>query len=337
MKSPHPRPLSRKRERGEQLRSLLCSPLPLAGEGPGVRALWLLLFLLVLPVLALARDIPFLSGRIVDEANLLTPDARQRIEPKLAAFEQRTGAQVVVLTIESLQGDPIEDFTIRVAQTWKLGQQGKDNGAIFLIAKEERQMRIEVGYGLEPELTDAESGRILDNIVRPAFRQGDFAGGIEQGVDAILAALGGAEVPAEPAVPVPTQVPAGFKLILIFVLATFSLIAVTAGGCQSWFLYLFLMPFYLAFGSAVFPAFGFAPVIAWIVLFPILKAIFGRSGGSRRFASRGGWGGPFWGGGFGGGGFGGRGGFGGGFGSGGGGGFSGGGGRFGGGGASGSW
>jgi len=308
----------------------------MTSRSPSALAVLAVLCVLGSPAALQARDVPFLSGRIVDEANLLTPDARQRIEPKLAAFEQRTGAQVVVLTIESLQGDPIEDFTIRVAQTWKLGHQGKDNGAIFLIAKEERQMRIEVGYGLEPELTDAESGRILDNLVRPAFRQGDFAGGIEQGVDAILAALGGAEVAAEPAVPAPTQVPAGFKLILIFVLATFSLVAVTAGGCQSWFLYLFLMPFYLAFGSAVFPAFGFAPVIAWIVLFPILKAIFGRSGGSRRFASRGGWGGPFWGGGFGGGGFGGRGGFGGGFGSGGGG-FSGGGGRFGGGGASGSW
>jgi uncharacterized protein len=290
------------------------------------------------PVSAHARDVPFLSGRIVDEANLLTPTARAQIEPKLAGFERQTGSQVVVLTIQSLQGDPIEDFSIRVAQTWKLGRQGKDNGVIFLIAQEERLMRIEVGYGLEPQLTDAESGRILDNIVRPAFREGNFSGGIEQGVDAILAALGGAEVPEQPAETASDQVPVGFALILLVVVGTFSLVAVTAGGCQSWFLYLFLMPFYLTIGSSIFPApFSFAPLIVWIVLFPILKAIFGRSGRSRRFASRGGWGGPFWGGGFGGG-FGGGsfgGGRGGGFG--GGGGFSGGGGRFGGGGASGSW
>jgi uncharacterized protein len=303
----------------------------------------LALLLLLLPVVLLARDVPFLSGRIVDEAGMLSPEARQRIEQKLAGFEQRTGAQVVVLTIDSLQGDPIEDFAIRVAETWKLGQQGKDNGAIFLVARDDRLMRIEVGYGLEPELTDAESGRILDNIVRPAFRNGDFGGGIEQGVDAVLAALGGAEVaaePAMPAVPVPTHVPAGFKLILFFVLATFSLVAVTAGGCQSWFLYVFLMPFYLFFGGALFSElsglFIFAPLIAWVVLFPILKAFFGRKGGPRRSWPRGGgWvsgGGPFIGGGGFGGGFGG--GRGGGFG---GGGFSGGGGRFGGGGASGSW
>ncbi len=299
-----------------------------------MRVLFVLLFLLATAVLA--RDVPFLSGRIVDEAGMIPPDARQRIEQKLAAFQQRTGTQVAVLTVDSLEGDPIEDFSVRVASTWKLGQKGKDNGALFLIARQERLMRIEVGYGLEPELTDAETGRILDNIVRPAFRNGDFAGGIERGVDAILAALGGAEVPAAaPVAPEPTRVPAGFKLIVIFVLATFSLLAVTAGGCQSWFLYLFLMPFYLVLGSAVFPGFGLVPVIVWAVLFPILKAVFGRSGVSRRSGSRGGWGGPFWGGGFGGwgGGFGGgsRGGFGGG------GGFSGGGGRFGGGGASGSW
>jgi len=300
-----------------------------------VRVFFLVLVLLATAVFA--RDVPFLSGRIVDEAGMIPPDARQRIEQKLAGFEQRTGAQVAVLTVDSLEGDPIEDFSIRVAETWKLGQKAKDNGVIFLIARQERLMRIEVGYGLEPELTDAESGRILDNVVRPAFRNGDFAGGIERGVDAILAALGGAEVAAAPVAPEPTRVPAGFKLILIFVLAAFSLAAVTAGGCQSWFLYVFLMPFYLVLGSAVFPGFGLVPVIVWAVLFPILKAIFGRSGGSRRFGSRRGWGGPFWGG-WGGGFGGGRGGFGGGGRGGfGGGGFSGGGGSFGGGGASGSW
>jgi uncharacterized protein len=292
---------------------------------------------LVVPSCLLARDVPFLSGRIVDEAGIIPADVRQRIEPKLAAFEQKTGAQVVVLTVASLQGDPIEDFSIRAAQTWKLGQAGKNNGVIFLIARDDRLLRIEVGYGLEPELTDAESGRILDNTVRPAFRNGDFGGGIEQGVDAVLSALGGAEVPTAPAVAEETRVPAGFKLIILFVLALFSLGAVMAGGCQSWFLYVFLMPFYLVFGSLVVPGFGLGPVIAWAILFPILKLVLGRTGATRRIgSSRGGWGGPFWGGGFGGGwsgggGGGSRGGFGGG------GGFSGGGGSFGGGGASGSW
>jgi uncharacterized protein len=297
--------------------------------------------LLLLPAVAAAREVPYLSGRVVDEAGMIPAEVRQRIEQKLAAFEQRTGIQVAVLTIESLGGDPIEDFSIRVAEAWKLGQKGKDNGVIFLVAEQDRRMRIEVGYGLEPVLTDVESGRILDNIVRPAFRNGDFAGGIEQGVDAILAGLGGEEVPAEPAAGTQESergVPAGFLLIFLFVIGTFSLIAVTTSGCQSWFLYFMLMPFYYFFSSMIIPGLGLGLLIVWVVLFPILKALMsrgGRGGGPRRRGPRtiiAPWGGWWGGGGFG------RGGFGGGRGGGfGGGGFSGGGGSFGGGGASGSW
>lgn len=295
----------------------------------------LILFLLVLAPAAQAREVPYLSGRVVDEAAMIPADARQRIEQKLAAFEQRTGNQVAVLTIESLQGDPLEDFSQRTVETWKLGKAGKDNGVLFLVSEQDRQMRIEVGYGLEPELTDAESGRILANVVRPAFRNGDFGGGIEQGVDSVLSALGGEEVPQ--AVPTPAartgNVPAGFKLIILFVLGVFSLAALTSGGCQGWFLYLFLMPFYLMLGNLVMPGIGLVPVIAWAVLFPILKLFLGNSMARSSRGRRGGgfFGGPFIGGGFGGGFGGGRGG---GFG---GGGFSGGGGSFGGGGASGSW
>ena len=298
----------------------------------------LLLLLLVLAPAAQAREVPYLSGRVVDEAAMIPADARQRIEQKLAAFEQRTGNQVAVLTVESLQGDPLEDFSQRTVETWKLGKAGKDNGVLFLVSEQDRQMRIEVGYGLEPELTDAESGRILANVVRPAFRNGDFGGGIEGGVDSVLGALGGAEVPAaapEPAVG--PGVPAGFKLIVLFILGVFSLAAISSSGCQGWFLYVFLMPFYLMFGNMVFPGIGLIPVIIWAVAFPILKMLLGPSMTRHsRGRRRGGFfGGPFIGGGFGGfggGGFGGRGG--GGFG---GGGFSGGGGSFGGGGASGSW
>lgn len=296
------------------------------------------LFLLVLALApaAYAREVPYLSGRVVDEAAMIPPDARQRIEQKLAAYEQRTGNQVAVLTVESLQGDPLEDFSLRTVETWKLGKRGTDNGVLFLVAEQDRQMRIEVGYGLEPVLTDAESGRILDNVVRPAFRNGDFGGGIERGVDSVLSALGGEEVPqAAPAPAAETgNVPAGFKLIILFILGVFSLAALTSGGCQGWFLYLFLMPFYLLLGNLVMPGIGLAPVIAWAILFPILKLFLGNSMARSSRGRRGGgfFGGPFIGGGFGGGFGGGRGG--GGFG---GGGFSGGGGSFGGGGASGSW
>jgi uncharacterized protein len=279
------------------------------------------------------KAVPFLSGRVVDEAAMIPADVKQRIEGKLAAFEQRTGNQVAVLTVDSLEGEPLEDYSVRVAQTWKLGQKGKDNGVLLLVAKQDRKMRIDVGYGLEPTLTDLETSRIIDNAIRPEFQKGDFGAGIEHGVDAILTALDGGEVPAKPAAqPEGKGTPAGFVLIFVVVIGAFSLIALVSRGVQSWFLYLFLMPFYGLVPS--FTGLGIGPfgLVGWAVAFPILKLLFARSGMGQRFGAspRRPWGGGFWGGGggFGGGGF---------SGGGGGGGFSGGGGSFGGGGASGSW
>jgi uncharacterized protein len=284
----------------------------------------LLVFLLALAVpLAAELAVPFLSGRVNDNANMLPADAKLRIEQKLAAFEQQTGAQVVVLTLPSLEGEPVEDFSLRVAEAWKLGKKGKDNGVLFLISKQDRRMRIEVGYGLEGNLTDLKSGRILSDVVAPYFRNGDFGGGIEHGVDAILASLQGQEV-------VPTDADAqdgrttGEKaltgIIFALVIGVFSLAALFSRGLQSWFLYFLMMPFFSAFGIAV--------LIVWAVLFPILKLLFARKGWGKGLPTGGGgwWGGGGWGGGGGGG-----------WSSGGGGGFSGGGGSFGGGGSSGSW
>lgn len=159
----------------------------------------LLAALLVAP-LAAQRDVPFLAGRVVDEAGIVPPDVAARIDARLAAFEAETGNQVAVLTVGSLEGDPIEDFSLRVAETWKLGRAGVDDGVLFVVARDDRRMRIEVGYGLEAELTDLEAGRILDEIVAPRFRKGDFGGGVEAGVETIVASLQGAELPA----PAPT-------------------------------------------------------------------------------------------------------------------------------------
>jgi uncharacterized protein len=288
------------------------------------RTLVILLLVLASPLAAL--DVPFLSGRVNDLANLIPADARQRIEQKLAAFEQKTGAQVAVLTIPTLEGEPIEDFSLRVVEAWKLGKKGKDNGVLFLVARDDRRMRIEVGYGLEGDLTDLETNRIMDNVVAPHFRNGDFGGGIEKGVDAILASLEGQEVVApETGGAQEVRSPGGNAfsgLVFAFVIGVFALMAITTGGVMGWLLYFFMMPFILGFGLPV--------LIGWVVLFPILKLLFGRKLGSRT-GGRGGWwgGGPFIGGGGWGGGGGGW--------SGGGGGFSGGGGSFGGGGSSGSW
>jgi uncharacterized protein len=297
------------------------------------RAPILLVFLLALAVpltalIAAELQVPFLSGRVNDLANMIPADARQRIEQKLAAFEQKTGAQVAVLTIPSLEGEPIGDFSLRVVEAWKLGKKGKDNGVLFLISKQDRRMRIEVGYGLEGDLTDLETSRIMDNVVTPYFRNGDFGGGIEKGVDAILASLEGQEVVA-PEGGGATEVgsPGGNAfsgVMFAIVIGIFSLMALSTGGATGWILYFFMMPF--------ISSFGFPVLIGWVVAFPILKLLFGRKLGKRGPGSRGGWwgGGPFIGGG-------GWGGGGGGWSGGGGGGFSGGGGSFGGGGSSGSW
>ncbi|HEX3525505.1 MAG TPA: TPM domain-containing protein [Thermoanaerobaculia bacterium] len=166
---------------------------------PGLGALALLLLsgLPALPALA-DKPVPFLSGRVVDEAAMIPADTKRRIEDKLAATEQRTGNQVAVLTVDSLDGEPIEDYSVRVAQTWKLGQKGKDNGVLLVVAKQDRKIRIDVGYSLEPTLTDLETSRIID-LMRPDFQKGDFGIGIEHGVDAMLTALDGGEVPAPPA------------------------------------------------------------------------------------------------------------------------------------------
>lgn len=297
----------------------------------------ILLLLLAVPLAAL--EVPYLSGRVNDNADLVPDDVQQRIEQKLAGFEQKTGNQIAVLTVESLEGEAVEDYSLRVAETWKLGQQGKDNGVLFLISEQDRRMRIDVGYGLEAELTDLETNRIMDNVVRPYFRSGDFGSGVEKGVDAIVSSLEGQEVTPAPGADTAPQMARGektvFGLIFLVVISVFSMVAIFSQGCQSWFLYLFLMPFYATFPNLIFPGLGIGALIGWAILFPILKTLFGNRGGGGRGGPFGGLGGRR--GGFGpvilgGGGWGGGGG-----GWGGGGGFSGGGGSFGGGGSSGSW
>ena len=148
---------------------------------------------------------------------------------------------------------------MRVFQTWKLGREGVNDGALFVVARQERRMRIEVGYGLEDRLTDARSRQILDDIVRPHFRDGNFGAGIEAGVDAIAAVVEGASLPAAPTGPIPavrlrSSGSSCSRGIFLLVIGTFSLVALLAPGGVGWFLYLFLVPFYAAFPTAMLPA-----------------------------------------------------------------------------------
>lgn len=147
--------------------------------------------LLLLPLPVLALDVPRLTGRVNDYAGMLSPDATARIEQKLAGFERDQSTQIVVLTIPSLQGDDIDQFAIRVADQWKIGQKGKDNGVILILAQAERKVRIEVGMGLQGVLPDITAGRIIRDVMRPYLKNNNFDQGIEAGVDAIMAATKG--------------------------------------------------------------------------------------------------------------------------------------------------
>jgi uncharacterized protein len=138
-----------------------------------------------------ARGIPVLNARVNDNADMLSSSTEMQLESMLAALEQEESTQLAVLTIPSLEGESLEEFSLKVVEKWRLGRQGLDNGALLLIAKEERKIRIEVGYGLEGTLTDLESGQIIRNIITPRFRNGNFDGGVMDGVTAMVAAVKG--------------------------------------------------------------------------------------------------------------------------------------------------
>jgi uncharacterized protein len=149
--------------------------------------LWLALVALATP--AAAQTFPPLTGRVVDQAHLLTSEQVQDLTSKSAALEAQKGGQLVVATVNSLEGYPVEDYGYRLGRAWGIGQKGKDNGVILLVAPNEHKVRVEVGYGATPYLTDAMSGLIIREDITPRFKQGDFGGGIEAGTDALIKQL----------------------------------------------------------------------------------------------------------------------------------------------------
>lgn len=261
----------------------------------------LLLAFLLGAVAAQAQEFPKLTGRVVDVANLLDPQQEAALAAKLEALEKASSRQLVVATVPDLGGYPIEDYGYRLGRAWGIGQSEANNGTILLVAPAERKVRIEVGYGLEPILTDALTALIIHNAVLPRFREGDMAGGILAGADAVIQQL---QAPPEEA-----------EQRALAAAAAAQESRQSGGG-----------------GGSLFPLIFWGVVLVFIVI-PMLR---GRGRGRR--TRRGGMPVILWGPGLGGGG-GGFGGGGGGFGGfgGGGGGFSGGGGSFGGGGASGGW
>jgi uncharacterized protein len=290
-----------------------------------------LLLALLLPLAALAADVPPLKARVTDLTGTLNAQQREALEQTLAEFEARKGAQIAVLMVPTTQPETIEEYAVRAEEAWKLGRKGVDDSALLVIAKEDRRLRIEVGYGLEGALPDAIAKRIIDNDITPRFKQGDFYGGIRAGVDRIIRVAEGEKLPP-PAAHGPASSKSIDPSLLVFL---FGFVLVAGGILRAWF--------GRVLGAGV--SGGVAGFVSWMLLgslalafgIALLAFLFmlitgGLGGGTRRGGWGGGpwvgggpWGGTSGGGGFGGGGFGG------------GGGFSGGGGSSGGGGASGSW
>lgn len=144
-----------------------------------------IILVLLLSAIAAALDVPALRGRVNDYANVLQPNQAQSLEAQLAQLERDTGHQVAVLTIPTLNGEDLEGFSIRVAESWKIGKKGFDNGAILLVAVKDRRLRLEVGYGLEGVMPDAIAKRVTADYIVPYFRRQDYGGGIVAGITAV--------------------------------------------------------------------------------------------------------------------------------------------------------
>ncbi|MDQ3002277.1 MAG: YgcG family protein [Fibrobacterota bacterium] len=288
------------------------------------RSLALLSILVLLPLAARAVDlvpVPDLTGRVTDLTNTLPPSDIRALEASLSAFEAHKGSQVAVLIVPTTQPEDIAQYSIRVAEKWKLGRTKQDDGAILVVAKNDRALRIEVGYGLEGALSDLVSKRIVSDIITPYFRQGDFAGGVRAGVDAMIKVIDGEALPppqSRPGGGGQKKGMGGMGLVIMAILfsgALRGMLGRVKGGVLSGGLVGVLGT--LALGSILLGS--LAGIAA--LLFTLMGGGGSGLGGGRRGGGLGGFGG------FGGGGFGG----------GGGGGFGGGGGGFGGGGASGRW
>lgn len=267
--------------------------------------------------------------RVHDDAHVLKQETIDQLEKKLAQYEDSTSNQIAILITSSLEGESIEDYSIRVAEKWALGKKDKDNGVLLLIAVDDHKMRIEVGEGLEGVLTDALSSRIIRNEMAPNFRRGDYDSGVTAAINGIIKAIGG-EYTAEDSNDIEDLTLKQRILIglgLYFFLSIFAFFALVMPGCTGWGLFAFLIPFY-----TLFPMFlvseknWYIPGLIYILGFPPLKLLVGRTAWGKKIGTNmgggtsggGGW--SSWSSGGSGGG-----------------GFSGGGGSFGGGGSSGSW
>ena len=248
-----------------------------------------------------AADVPYLSGRVVDHAEILSPATRERLTAALKAHEDATGDQVAVLTVPTIGGEGIEAYATRVFESWKLGRNGKDNGVLVVVVPQDRKMRIEVGYGLEGTLTDVASSRIIRNVMTPQFKDGNYDRGIADGVLAVIAQLEGKPGVADatpaaagtgsgatsitidtPDMPWPMRILLGAFIFGIIGLFTFIGIMTPGVG---WFLYVFLIPFWAMFPLMIIGMNATVAVfVVYVVGYPIAKLLLARSAWYRKAA-----------------------------------------------------
>ncbi len=271
----------------------------------GIRGWWrpatrlaAIFLLLVLAVQGFATDVPYLTGRVTDEAEILSAQTREKLGSLLKRHEDQTDNQIAVLTVRSLDGESVEQYALDVFNTWNLGRKGKDNGVLLLVAPQERRMRIEVGYGLEGTLTDVAAGRIIRNAITPRFKESNFDQGLMDGVQAIVDTLEGKEPAAAgeeagdeavakadtaqaesffegPELAWPERILIG--AFIFGIIGLFTVIGVLTPGV-GWFLYLFLIPFWAMFPIVVVGTRGtLYLLVTYLVAYPVSKLLLSRT------------------------------------------------------------
>jgi uncharacterized protein len=226
-------------------------------------------------------DIPMLSGRVNDYSNLLSPETIQLLTDSLKLHDDQTGNEIVILTVTSLEGENLEDYANQVFRAWKLGKKDQDNGILFLIVPDERKVRIEVGYGLEDKMTDLMSKRIIQEVITPNFKNGDYDKGVIEGVSRMIYVLNGGIIQENddsdsvlPAVDTPDMSITEkilFGSFIFGIIGLFTVIGVVTPGV-GWFLYFFLIPFWAMFPIVIVGTRGaLICLVLYLVLFPIAK------------------------------------------------------------------
>jgi uncharacterized protein len=231
------------------------------------------------------KSVPELWGRRVhDEAHVLKQETVDELDTQLASYEDSTSNQIAILIVQTLDGEPLENYSIKVVEKWKLGQADRDNGVLLLVAVDDHKMRIEVGQGLEGVLTDAICNRIIRNEMAPDFRRNDYDAGIKGGIEGIISAIGGEYTSggdgegANDIDDLTIGQRIGIGLGLFVFLGIFAFFGLAAPGKVGWFIYVFLIPFYTLFPIiAVGTKYWYLPGSIYLIAFPVLKVLFGKS------------------------------------------------------------